>query len=144
MQSPRGGRGNLKPSGCISIAGVVVTDTWPERALGSAHRICPCACRREELSAQVCSEHGNHGTCQPFTLGSCWLCDKNESCFLCRDIMKMAWRYCTFKLGRFGREGEGRHPWKLILRTKLTAFCHCCFLLGWKAEGLLQPQHTAI
>lgn len=75
--------------------------------------------------------------------------------FLALIKMRAAFRVVTlwkwledvslFNLGASGgSEGGGRYPWKLILRTKLTAFCHCCFLLGWNAEGLLQPRHTAI
>lgn len=83
---------------------------------------------------------------QPFALRSHRLRVQHVGCCSCRAALTATWRYFTLKLGCFRREREGEkgHTWKLILRTRLTAFCHCCFLLVWKAEGLLQPQHTAI
>lgn len=83
---------------------------------------------------------------QPFALRSHRLRVQHVGCCSCRAALTATWRYFTLKLGCFRREREGEkgYTWKLILRTRLTAFCHCCFLLVWKAEGLLQPQHTAI
>ena len=48
--------GHPEALNCISIAGVVVTDTWTEPALESAHGMCPCGCqRREERSLLRCA-----------------------------------------------------------------------------------------
>lgn len=138
--------GHPKGPGCISIAGVVVTETRAELVLGSAHGTCLCRCkRREELSLLRCApntkiaEHVN-----PSLSGVAGFVLKMWDAFPVMTLWKWLEDILLLSLGSSERRVGKRHPWKLILRTKLTAFCHCCFLLGWKAEGLLQPQHTAI